>query len=271
VPEVSVPLVGTVAPWQATFFIVGLPGLAIAVIFFFMREPTRVGRTAADTASEAGFDAMIDHVGQRWKIYGSFVIFVCVMTISAYSQGWFAAMFARTWGWEPQRYALINGIILLAIGPLTVNLAGYLSDKRVAEGVRDTPLRIVIVGAFILIPTGIIAPLMPTPEIALAVLAINTIGIATTSATGVTALLQITPGHIRGQTVALYYLVISLSGALGPLLVGYLSDSVFGNENLNYAIAAVPLIFGVLVLPFAGYAINAYNAELDALAQDGAA
>jgi len=132
---VSVPLVGPVAPWQATFFIVGLPGLAIAVIFLFMREPRRIGRTATDGAASAGFDVMFQHVGRRWKIYGSFVIFVCIMTISAYSQGWFAAMFARTWGWEARTYALVNGIILLAVGPLTVNIAGYLSDKRVSEGI----------------------------------------------------------------------------------------------------------------------------------------
>ena len=262
VPEVTVPLVGPVAPWQATFFIVGLPGLLVAVVFFFMREPARIGRTAAD-AADAGFAAMFAHVGKRWKTYGSFVIFVCIMTISAYSQGWFAAMFARTWGWAARDYALVNGLILLAIGPATVNLAGWLSDKLVSQGRRDAPLLIVIVGAFIFTPTGIIAPLMPTPELAFVVLAVNTIGIAATSATGVTALLQITPGQIRGLTVALYYLTISLAGAVGPWMVGRFSDLVFGNEQLNYAIAAVPAIFGVLVLPFAAFAIRAYNAELD--------
>ena len=228
VPEVSVPLVGTVAPWQATFFIVGLPGLLVAVVFFFMREPTRVGRTATNAGVGEGFGAMFDHVGKRWKIYGSFVIFVCIMTISAYSQGWFAAMFARTWGWAARDYALVNGLILLAVGPATVNLAGWLSDRLVSQGRRDAPLLIVIGGAFIFTPTGVIAPLMPTPELAFAVLAINTIGIAATSATGVTALLQITPGHIRGLTVALYYLTISLAGAIGPWMVGQFSDRVFG-------------------------------------------
>ena len=262
VPEVSVPLVGTVAPWQATFFIVGLPGLLVAVVFFFMREPVRIGRTATVGGADEGFGAMFDHVGKRWKIYGSFVIFVCIMTISAYSQGWFAAMFARTWDWAARDYALVNGLILLAVGPATVNLAGWLSDRLVSQGRRDAPLLIVIGGAFIFTPTGIIAPLMPTPELAFTVLAINTVGIAATSATGVTALLQITPGHIRGLTVALYYLTISIAGAIGPWMVGQLSDRVFGNEQLNYAIATVPALVGVLVLPFAAYAIRVYNAEL---------
>ena len=83
------------------------------------------------------------------------------------------------------------------------------------------------------------------------------------AATSVTALLQITPGQFRGQIVALYYMTISLAGVLGPTMVGILSDAVFGNEKLNLAIATVPLVFGVLVLPFAGYARRVYNAELE--------
>lgn len=259
-PSLSVPIVGSVAPWQFTFFVVGVPGLLVAVIMFFMREPER--RDGVADAS-GGFGAAMRYAGARWKVYGSFVVFVCLMTISAYSQGWFAAMFARTWGWAPQQYALVNGFMLLAIGPLTVNIAGWLSDRLVSRGRTDAPLLIVIAGAFILIPTGILAPLMPTPELAFVVLAVNTIGIAMASATGVTALLQITPGRMRGQIVALYYMVISLAGAIGPWLVGVLSDEVFGNEFLNRALAAVPALFGVLVLPFAAYAVRAYNRELE--------
>lgn len=268
VPEISLPLVGQVAPWQFTFFVVGLPGLLVAIIMFFMREPKRLGHAAGDGREGASFIDMLIYVGTRWKVYTSFVIFVCLMTICAYSQFWFAPMFQRTWGWEAQTYALINGIMLLAVGPLTVNIAGWLSDRMVTAGTLDAPLRIVIAGAFILVPTGIIAPLMPSPELAIAVLALNTVGIAATSATSVTALLQITPGQIRGQTVALYYMVISMAGLLlGPSTVGMLSDNVFGNDKLNLAMAALPLAFGMLVLPFAGYARRAYNAELARSAQ----
>ena len=262
VPEVALPIVGTVAPWQFTFFVVGVPGLLVAVVMLFMREPKRLGRSAGDGG--AGFGDMLKYVGKRWNVYGSFIIFVCLMTICAYSQGWYAPMFQRTWGWEAQTYAWVNGIVLLATGPLTVNVAGWLSDKLYSQGKTDAPLLIVIAGAFILVPTGVILPLMPTAELAMVVVVFNTIGIAATSATSVTALLQITPGQIRGQTVALYYMVISMAGLLlGPSTVGLLSDNVFGNEKLNYATAAVPLIFGLLVLPWAWYARRVYNAELD--------
>ena len=55
---------------------------------------------------------------------------------------------------------------------------------------------------------------------------------------------------------------------MDPFTVGWLSDNVFGNENLNYACAAVPLIYGILVLPLAKFAIRSYNQELSEIEQE---
>ncbi len=267
VPEISMPFLGTVAPWQFTFIIVGLPGLLIALLMLTIREPKRQLTAGTDVKPE--FSHMLRHVWQRKHVYLSFVAFVCLMTICAYSQGWNAPMFKRTWGWEAETYAVVNAIVLLAVGPLSVNVAGWLNDKLYAEGRKDAPLLIMIVGALIMVPTGIAAPLMPTPEIAMGFYAINTVGIAMTSATGVTGLINITPGEIRGQTIALYYMGISLAGLLlGPASVGWLSDNVFGNENLNFAVAAVPAIFGIPVLLLIRYARRVY---LDEVAKQEAA
>jgi MFS family permease len=261
-PEIILPLVGEVAPWQFTFFIVGAPGILVAAILFTLREPKRQ-RTAGNSIAPKMSD-MLKHVRSRWAIYASFLAFPCVMTIVAYMQGWYAPMFERTWGWPAEKYALVNGIILLVVGPISVNTAGWLNDKLYAKGHKDAPLRIMIFGVLLIIPTAIIAPLMPSAELAFAVLVFNTVGIATASATGVTGLMNITPSEIRGQIVAIYYLAISMSGLfLGPTTVGLLSDKVFGNEHLNYATSAVPALFGIPVLFLIGFAIRSYNAEVE--------
>lgn len=262
VPEIILPIVGDVAPWQLTFFVVGAPGLFVALLLFTLREPKRQ-RTIGQTVTPS-MSYMLSYVGARWKIYFSFMAFACLMTIVAYSQGFYAPMFKRTWGWEAEQYAFINGIVLLAVGPLSVNVAGWLNDKLYAKGKKDAPLRIIIAGAFILVPTGIIAPLMPTPELAMVVIAVNTLGIALASATGVTGLLNITPSEIRGQVVAIYYLTISMAGLwLGPTSVGLLSDFVYGEANLNLAAATVPAMYGIPILFLARYALRVYNEEVD--------
>ena len=51
--------------------------------------------------------------------------------------------------------------------------------------------------------------------------------------------------------VALYYMCMSLTGLiLGPGTVGFLSQYVFGEDRLNYAVAAVPVIYGLIPILF---------------------
>ena len=167
----------------------------------------------------------------------------------AYSQGWSAALFMRTWGWEASKFAFVNGIVLLAVGPATVNLSGWLCDRWYARGVTDAALRIAVIGAFIMVITGVIAPLMPTGNTAMLMFGVNAVGLAMITATGVTALLNMTPGEIRAQVVAFYYMAISLTGLLlGPTTIGILNDQVFGELGLKYSMALLPFVYGLPVL-----------------------
>jgi MFS family permease len=82
---------------------------------------------------------------------------------------------------------------------------------------------------------------------------INTIGIAITSAVGVTALLNISPAAMRAQIVAFYYMCISLAGLmLGPTTIALLNDNVFGVENIRYSMALLPALYGIPVILMAG-------------------
>ena len=109
----------------------------------------------------------------------------------------------------------------LAAAPGTVLIAGALSDRFVGRKRTDAPLVIALVGVLIMVPSGILIFVMPNSTLAFAMLGIHLVGIATTTATGVTALLMITPAQFRGQIVAIYYMCISITGLmLGPTTVG---------------------------------------------------
>jgi MFS family permease len=244
--SITLPWVGELVPWQATFFIVGLPGLVLSVLFFLLREPARSGGPSAVGGS---LPDMLKHVLARWRMYGGFVSVFCFMTIVAYSQGWGAALFERTWGWETSYYASINGVLLIICGPAAVLSAGWLCDHWIAQGKRDAAMKIALFGVFVTVLTGALFPLMPSAPLAMGVFALNNMGIGMTSAMGVTALLRIAPGPIKAQTVALYYMCISMAGLfLGPTAVALLNDYVFGVEGIRYSMAVIPIIFGVPVL-----------------------
>jgi MFS family permease len=242
----SLPYFGELSPWRYTMIIVGLPGLLLALFFLFMKEPVR--RPAGASSDVIGGSDFLDALKYLWDnkaLYFGFVLVICAMTAIAYSQAFLAPTFERTWGWSPQKYAYVNGIALLLIGPLNMMIVGSISDWWTKKGVKDASLRILYIGFFIMIPSGVIPLFMPTAELAFLVLCINTIGIGMVSAIGVTSLLIITPAQIRGQVVALYYLAISWFGSLGPIVAGELSSGVFGEDNLRYAVAAIPVIFAI--------------------------
>ncbi len=256
VSSIELPLVGTVEPWQFTFIIVGLPGLILAILMFTLREPRRQA-TVADPgrigSANNGLSDMLRHVAGNWAVFLPFLSVFCFMTALAYSQGWGAAMFQRTWGWEASRYATVNAVVLLSVGPVSVNIAGWLSDYWSQRGIKDAPLRIALVGLLIMITSGIAAPLMPSPWLAMGLFGVNTIGIAISSAVGVTALLNIAPASMRAQIVAFYYMCISLCGLiLGPTTIALLNDHVFGVENIRFSMALLPGLYGIPVLLMTG-------------------
>lgn len=249
-PDLALPVVGSIAPWQATFLAVGLPGLLVAAAFVFRRDPPRQAIVSVDHALRGnGMSDTLRYVGQRWATYLPFVSLMCVVTIVAYSQGFMAATFERTWGWPPELYAARNGVATLLIGPATYITAGFLSDRWTSRGVTDAPLRILSAAICLLVPSAALPTLMPSAWAAFALLCVNTVAIGAASAVGVTALLSITPAAIRGQIIALYYMAISLTGLLlGPTTVGILSTRVFGEDNIRYAMATLPILYGVLPL-----------------------
>ncbi|MEE4201588.1 MFS transporter [Erythrobacter sp.] len=263
---IEVPLVGPVLPWQLTFFIVGLPGIALAAIFLFVREPVR--RRASEDEARAGVTGngigdALSYVRRNAGVYGGFISLACVMAIVAYGQSFLAPVFERTHGWPPEKYAFVNAIVLLSAGPGSVFLSGVISDRMAQAGRKDAPIHMLVAGYIAMLPTAIIPMFVASPELAFVFLFFNTAAVGVVSAMAVTALLAITPSAIRGQLTAFYYMSISMTGLfLGPPTVGYLSTHVFGEADLRYAYAATCAIYALVPTLFIGPTLRAYRRQL---------
>ena len=263
VDAIVLPVLGEVAPWQFAFLAVGLPGIPVAIMCLTLREPARQEQQGLTEDGKAGLRQAFGYIWQHWRAYTGFTSIVALMLIVSYSQNWLPAMFQRTWGWQPEQYALWYGMGMIIIGPITVNLTGWLSDKMTAQGMKDAPVRIIVWGGLLMVPTASIAPLLPTGELAFAGLLLNLVSLAMISAAAPTALLNITPGEIRGQVTAIYFLVISVAGLLlGPMTVGLLNDLVMGEEGLRYSVAVVPVIFGIPVMLLMRWALRGYREKV---------
>lgn len=258
---ITLPLLGALRPWQFAFMAVGLPGLLIAIGFLLLPEPPR--RRGPGNKPAAGFGATIALVAKRFGAFGGMTSLVAVMTIIAYSQGFNPAAFARTYGWEAKDYALVNGLIILIVGPATVYSAGAIIDRWRKSGTPDAAFRALMIGFVVMLPASAVPLFMPTPTLAFMMLAISSVAIGTVTAAGIIALLDITPGASRATIVSLYYMMISIAGlGLGPTTVGLLSTRVFGEANLRAAVGAVPLLYGLVPLLLLPLVARAYRAQL---------
>jgi len=264
VGEISLPTLGVLAPWQITFIAVGLPGLLVGLLFFFIREPIRRPIESAEIEMEGnGVGVALGYLKKNLGAYLGFISLACVMTIIAYSHGFLPPAFERTWGWAPEKYAAINGAVLIVLGPVTVITTGFIMDKWVQAGVSDAPLRLLVIGTLIMVPSAAVSMIMPTAASAYAVLSICNMGIGIVSTSAVAAVLAITPAQIRGQIVAFYYMAISMAGLfLGPTSVGMLSTRFFGEEKLNQAIATLPIIYGLIPVLLIPITVRLYRSQM---------
>jgi MFS family permease len=251
-PSFSLPILGQLEPWRMSFVLVGLPGLILAVLMLTVREPRRLERTAA-----AGFTAAFAYIAQRWRAFGTlFLASACNLTMGALAF-WNVALFKRTWNWDVAQVGVAVGLILFTAGPLGTLLGIFLTNRDLRRGRRDATLRALFLGLLIGVPAYILFPLMPSAAVGLVALFFAHLGQAMATAAGPATLMMLTPGQMRAQATAVYYLVISVIAQLiGPPLVGIMTDRMGDPAALRYSVSIEVALIGVpsLVLVFFGFA-----------------
>jgi MFS family permease len=125
-------------------------------------------------------------------------------------------------------------------------------------------MRMTLIGAIILVIASALVPLMPTPELAVAMLVPATIGAAIPTATAGAALMMIVPNQLRAQTTAIYYFVINVLGlSLGASAVAAVTDFVFGDDAaLRYSVSIVALVAGSFAILFLFANLKYYRASV---------
>jgi MFS family permease len=267
-PQPELPVVGTLFHWQVVFIMVGLPGLLVAALMITVREPERKGKIKLEDGTANDVIPVRDvalFLWERKSTYGTLFIGMSVVTIIGYGYfSWIPTMFMRTWGWSISEIAFAYGVVILIFGPLGVNFGGWLADRWYNKGRKAAHMRVTLLGACILVPASAVAPLMPTPELAVVMLAPAMLGGAIPTATAGAALMMIVPNQMRAQTTAIYYFVINVLGlTLGPLMIALVTDRVFQDDAmLRYSIAIVSSVSGILALGFLIANIRHFRASM---------
>ena len=241
-PQITLPLFGDLKSWQAMFVIVGAPGLLLALVTLTVREPKRLGKV------ESGRGMSFRETARFFAGRGKFLTYHFIGFTALAMQGWalfywVVEFFLREHGATRAEVGLTFGLIALVVGTAGGVFAGQLAARMMATGRADATLRLVVLSSSLLAPVGVAAFLVPGYAPAMALVAVAIFFMGWPNGLGTAALQFIVPNELRGQVMALYFVVVNfLSYTLGPLLGGLIGDQVFGGQSLGKTLALMAAV-----------------------------
>jgi MFS family permease len=276
-PETSEFLGLTIFNWQWILVIIGAPGLLAALLFLFVKEPSRrsppdAQRLVPEDAplwrkivAFTGFDA-IRAINMKGAVF--YPLFAALALSAVESQGinaWRVPFIARTYGWdEAQIGNVLSGMLL--IGMLLGIFLGGLFVTWLGKRYKDANIRATAIIFVCTTTVTIAAPFMPTAELALACMAAGAMFGLAGAVPQNAAIQRIAPNEMRGQVTALYLFMFTFFGAVGSFVIGWVSDYVVGDpQKLWQAIAITAAIFLPTATFFMFKGIRPYREEVERL------
>jgi len=251
-PQLTLPVIGSLKAWQLAFILVSLPGFLVVALMTTVKEPFRRDRMHHQGENQNGkvtsvpWRAGINYVASHWRTYLPFLAGVAVYTFARSAVIiWTPTLFIRTYGWTPSSIGYAFGLVVLVFAPLGTLIGGWLADYWRKHGYIDAGLRVFMAVAFLAAPIATLMPLMPTASWSLVLLAILMLLSAIAVAPFVSALQLVTPNQFRAQIMAFLFFVVNLLGwGLGPTVVALITDYVFHDDlALRYSVSIVSIIF----------------------------
>ncbi|RMF96413.1 MAG: MFS transporter [Gammaproteobacteria bacterium] len=246
----TVPLLGTLKSWQATFLIVGSPGLLVALLILTLREPSRpmVSRDASDTGQRAALLGWLRaHPGVYLAHFAGFAMLTLLFNAIL---AWAPEYFIRVHGIGRADIGLQLGIITAICGGLGIIAGGLFSDYLATRGDLAAPMRAALFAAILLTPVSLAALLIDNAALARWLFAPLLFLVSFPFGPAASALQLVTPAHIRAQISAVYLFVVNLTGiGFGPTAAALLTDYVYRDPaKLHWSMATITALGSVLAI-----------------------
>lgn len=275
VGDVDLPIIGHVFSWQLVFFVVGLPGLLVALWVATLREPKRRGHMRREVGTDGvtrdvavPFGEVMAYLKINAAAFLAMNVCFALLAMMAYgTAAWVPTFFIRTYGWSAAEIGKAYGLIIMVFGTLGVVSGGALGDYVCAKGYRNGRIIVMMMTGIVTLPFALAFPLMSDPYWALVLVAPATYFATFTTGVGPSALMEMMPNQMRGFSSALSGLIVNLIGlGLGPTAVALVTDHVFHDEQmLRYSLAIVPPVVLILGAICGALALKPYLTSLDYL------
>jgi MFS family permease len=225
------PVLGEVRMWQLAFFVVGLPGLFIALLMLTVREPARRGKTSGATTG-IPLRQVLAYIRSHRRLFfahfaGFGLLVVPITTVLAWAPTWLN----RVLGFARAETGYVLGLMLLVLSPAAVYFGGWAIDYLQKRGHADAPFRVSIGAALAIVPLSLFATTGSDPTLALWLIGPLVFCACISQAAAPMVIQVMVPNEMRAQISAVWMLCMNLiSTIMGPTLVGFITVYVLMDD-----------------------------------------
>ncbi|MFT7128372.1 MAG: putative MFS family arabinose efflux permease [Gammaproteobacteria bacterium] len=235
--------------WRYAFFVVGIPGLAYAILVrYSVQEPPR------------GYAEKITIVEESPPMMEVVKVLISRATFRhmAIASGLHAFIGYGASNFAPSFYVRVHG---MEIGPVGTWLAaagitgaigtflgGYLTDKLMVKDNRWY-LWVPALSTIVTLPVSMIIYNTGNVSLALSLQFVTALTFSMYLAPNLALAHSLVGIRMRAMSSAVLFFILNIIGlGLGPLVVGWVSDMLagqFGNESIKYSLMSVVFIFNI--------------------------
>ena len=243
---ITLPLIGYLKPWQATFMIVGIPGLLLAIAAFYLKEPKRLEEQTDKQLKDRKnvFLHLKEHRKTLIPMFGGLIFMALIFYSFSF---WAPTMMIRTFDISLTEVGFILGMITIISSITGTIAAGSAVDYLRNKNYSDAPVRAAMIAVILALPPIISLSFVQSELGAWICIALYLLFISSFAPLGLLAISGVSTGNVKGQTAAIHaFLMMAFGLSLGPQLTAFFTDFVFVDPNL--LINSVSLT-GLIVLP----------------------
>ena len=257
VDMVILPVIGQLKTWQLTFFIVGLPGVLLALVMILtVKEPKRKGLKLDQNGQviQASFKNSIAFIKTHKKTFFCHFIGFSFYTMMLYSLlGWAPAFYMRHFGLDASQTGYILGSIILIANTAGALFCGWLIDYFSKKGYSDAAIRAGMIGCAALVLPSVLFTQVDNMYLSFGLIFITMFFSTFPIPASAAATQMLTPNQLRAQVSAKFLLISNLIAlGVGTTAVALLTDKYFENTlmvgNSISIVNAIAGIIGVFLL-----------------------
>jgi MFS family permease len=244
-------IVATKYGWQTAFYAVGIPGIVLGVMAWFMPDYENISREK-DAAALSFYGAFKGVLTNKSLVCMYFACGLGAVLLQTQLY-WTSSLFVRFMGMTPAQAGTINGYMMF-VGFISYPLSGWLSDRWSEKDLRGRMYFCAIMQLLSCLTCVAGVMLLSVPLLALAMFftfCIPSAQVATTQ--------EIVPLFNRATAYGGYVLTLYILGGLwGPMLTGFVSAA--SNLQMGFLVAAgVSLISILFYLAGSRYVVADFN------------